>query len=88
MTPMPRTTTSIRFPEELAERLDRRAAAEGVTRSELVIRAVESALADQSNWSRAFLEAVRSPRPALDDAVDDMMNAIRARRSRSEAPAL
>ena len=85
---MARNTTSVRFPEELVERLDRRAAAEGVTRSQLVIRAVEQALADRSVWSRAFLEAVRSPPPAIDEAVDEMMDAIRSRRSRSEAPEL
>ena len=85
---MTRSTTSIRFPEELVEKLDRRAAAEGVTRSQLVIRAVEQALADQSTWSRGFLEAIESPRPELDEAVDELMDAIRSRRSRSEAPAL
>lgn len=85
---MTRGTTSIRFPEELIEELDRRAAAEGVSRSQLVIRAVELALADRSAWSRAFLEAIRSPCPELDQAVDEMMDAIRSRRSRSEAPAL
>jgi hypothetical protein len=85
---MAKSTTSIRFPDPLVEELDRRAAAEGVTRTELVIRAVEQALADRSSWSRAFLEAVRSSRPELDDAVDEMMDAIRARRSRSEAPTL
>lgn len=85
---MTKNTTSIRFPEELIEKLDHRAAAEGVSRSQLVIRAVEQALADQSTWSRRFLDAVGSPRPELDEAVDELMDAIRSRRSRSEAPAL
>ena len=85
---MTRSTTSIRFPEELVEKLDRQAAVEGVTRSQLIIRAVERALADQSTWSRGFLEALRSPRPELNEAVDEMMHAIRSRRSRSEARAL
>jgi predicted DNA-binding protein len=85
---MSRSTTSIRFPEDLVQKLDRRAAAEGVTRSQLVIRAVEQALADQSTWSRGFLEAIESPRPELDEAVGELMKTIRSLRSRSGAPAL
>jgi predicted DNA-binding protein len=81
-------TTSIRFPEDLVERLDRRAAAEGVTRTELVIRAVEQALADQSSWSQGFLEAIRSPQPDLEETVDELMDLIRSRRSRNGAPVL
>jgi hypothetical protein len=85
---MPRNTTSVRFPQELVEELERRAAAEGITRSELIIRAVERALADRSAWSRSFLEAIRTPQPELEGAVDELMDVIRSRRSRNEAPAL
>jgi predicted transcriptional regulator len=83
-----KSTTSIRFSEDLVDALDRRAAAEGLTRSQLVVRAVERALAERSTWSPAFLKAITSPRPELDDAVDELMEAVRAFRSRSEAPAL
>ncbi len=82
---MARTITSIRLPEKLLEALDERAAALGVTRSDLIIAAVEQALEDRSAWSPAFLKAIGAPRPELDDAVAEMMEAIRARRSRSEA---
>ena len=82
---MARTTTSIRLPEDLVEALDERAAALGVTRSQLIIAAVEQALEDRSSWSPAFLKAIGEPRRELEEAVDEMMEAIRERRSRSEA---
>lgn len=85
---MAKNTTSIRLPEELIEALDRTAAAQGIKRSQLIIRAVEQTLADQSVWSPGFLEAIGSRRPELDEAVDAMMDAIRARRSSNDAPGL
>jgi metal-responsive CopG/Arc/MetJ family transcriptional regulator len=85
---MARSTTSIRLPEDLAQALDERAAALGVTRSQLIIEAVEQALEDRSAWSPGFLKAIGTPRPELEEAVDEMVEAIRDRRSRSEAPDL
>jgi len=85
---MPRRTTSIRLPDDLVEALDERAAALGVTRSELIIQAIERALEGRSEWSPGFLEAIGTPRPELDEPVEEMMDAIRERRSRSEAPGL
>ena len=86
--PMARSTTSIRLPEELIDALDRRAAALGLTRSQLIVQAVEQALEEYSTWSPGFLEAIGQPRPELEEAAAEMMDAIRARRSRKEAPAL
>ena len=85
---MARSTTSIRLPDDLIEALDERAAALGVTRSQLIIEAVEQALEDRSSWSPGFLKAIGTPRPDLEEAVDEMMEAIRQRRSRSEVPGL
>jgi predicted transcriptional regulator len=85
---MARSTTSIRLPEDLIEALDARAAALGITRSQLIIEAVEQALENRSAWSSAFLKAIGTPRPDLEEAVDEMVEAIRERRSRSEAPGL
>lgn len=39
-------------------------------------------------WSPGFLKAIGTPRPELEEAVDEMMQAIREHRSRSEAPEL
>ncbi len=88
MLAMARTTTSIRLPEDLIEALDERAAALGITRSQLIIEAVEQALEDRSAWSSGFLKAIGTPRPDLEEAGDQRMEAIRERRSRSEAPGL
>ncbi len=85
---MAKNTTSIRLPEALIDALDQRAAALGLTRSQLIIQAVEQALEEHSAWSPAFLKAIGSPRPELAKAVDEMMEAIRARRSRNAAPSL
>ena len=85
---MARRTTSIRLPKNLVNALDERAATLGVTRSQLIIEAVEQALEDRSAWSPAFLKAIGTPRPELEEAADEMMGAIRDRRSRSEAPDL
>jgi predicted transcriptional regulator len=83
---MAKNTTSIRLPEELVDALDRRAAAQGRTRSQLIIQAVEQALAEPSDWSPRFLKAISAPRPELEKAVDELMQAIRSRRSRNPAP--
>lgn len=82
---MARTAISIRLPEDLVEALDERAAALGVTRSQLIIAAVQQALEDRSSWSPSFLKAIGAPRPELEEVVGEMMEAIRERRSRSEA---
>jgi predicted transcriptional regulator len=85
---MPKSTTSIRLPDALVKALDRRAQALGITRSELILRAVEQALEDHEAWSPSFLKAIGTRRPELDAAGREMMAAIRARRTRSAAPAL
>lgn len=85
---MGRNTTSIRFPAELVEALDRRAAALGLTRTEVIIQAVERALEEQSAWSPAFIKAIGTPRRDLEVAADEMMEAIRSARTRSERPRL
>jgi hypothetical protein len=85
---MAKSTTSIRLPDELIEALDERAAATGLTRSQLIIQAVEQALVQRSSWSPEFLKAIGTPRPDLEEAADEMVDAIRQRRSRSKAPRL
>lgn len=85
---MARSTTSIRLPDDLLEALDERAAALGITRSQLIIHAVEQALEDRSEWSPAFLKAIGTPRLELQEAVEAMTECIREHRSRSDAPDL
>jgi hypothetical protein len=72
----------------LIEALDRRAELLGLSRSQLIIRAVEKAIADRSEWSPKFLDAIAAPHDTLDVAVDELMDVISSHRSRSEAPDL
>lgn len=85
---MAKNTTSIRLPEEILRALDRRAEALGVTRSQVILQAVEQALEEDSAWSPVFLKAIGTQRPELDEAADEMMKAIRSHRSRNVAPRL
>jgi predicted transcriptional regulator len=85
---MGKSTTSIRFPDDLVDELDRRAAAMGITRTELVVQAVERALEERSTWSPAFLKAIEPAGPEVEAAADEMMDAIRAGRTRSKRPRL
>ena len=83
--PMAKSSTSIRLPDTILEALDHRAAALGLTRSELIVRAVEQAMQEHAAWSPRFLKAIGTPRPELDEAASELMNAIRTRRSRNAA---
>ncbi len=56
---MHRSITGIRQPDDLVAAVDERAAALGVTRSQLVIRAVEQAL--EARWSAIGSERIRLP---------------------------
>ena len=85
---MAKNTTSVRLPEALIEALDRKALASGVTRSELIIQAVERARDAENAWSPEFLAAIGTPRPELDESIAEMMSLIREARSRSEPPTL
>ncbi len=85
---MPKSTTSVRLPDDLIEALDRRADALGWSRSQLIIHAVEKAIAEHSEWSPKFLDAIASPHDELDVAADELMDAISSRRSRNETPDL
>jgi hypothetical protein len=85
---MPKDTTSVRLSKELLDELDRRAAALGLTRTEFITQAVERALEERSTWSPAFLKAIGSFRPELEEAADEMLAAIRRARTRGPGPKL
>lgn len=74
---MTKDTISLLLPYELLEALDRRAAALGLMRDQLIVWALDQ----YSAWSPAFLKAIETRRPELDEAAEEMMSAIRARPS-------
>ncbi len=85
---MPKNITSVRLADELIDALDRKAAAEGLTRSQLIVKAVERVVAEECDWSPAFLKAIGARDAEVGAAADEMMGVIRSRRSRKAAPRL
>jgi metal-responsive CopG/Arc/MetJ family transcriptional regulator len=81
---------TIHVPRELLERVDRRAAGLGLSRSRYISRTLERALLEDTAWSERFLAELREARDDEDGrrAIDEMMDAIRRRRSSKKPPRL
>ncbi len=80
--------TSIHLPKPLLDAVDRRARALNVSRNRLIVRALERELANTNEWSSGFFERLSETDPAIEEAVDQMMGEVRARRSSKEPPKL
>jgi len=75
--------TSVHLPKPLLEQVDRKARALHISRNQLVVRALEREIASPGDWSPEFLTRIAEPEPGLNEAVDDMLSAVRrARRSK------
>lgn len=70
---MAKMSTSIRLPGDLIQALDQRAADLGLTRSQLMIQAVEQALEEGAAWSPRFLKVIGTPRPDLEEAAPEKL---------------
>ncbi len=68
------------MPGELFARVDARAKALPISRNRFVTGALTRALAEQPEWSPAFLEALDSLQPL--DAADELLESIETRRTR------
>ena len=80
--------TTVHIPSELLRAVDERAKRLKLTRNRFVIEALTKALAEQaSGWSSEFVQGLGS-NAADPDTVDDMLRAIRAKRSSKDAPKL
>jgi hypothetical protein len=77
--------TSIHLPAPLLEEVDRRARALKMSGNRLIVRALQRELAQGSDWSPGFFERLADVAPATLAAVDDLVDAVRARR-RSKPP--
>lgn len=80
--------TSVHIPPRLLEALDRRAKRLGVSRNRLIVTALEHELARSTTWSPGFFEKLAAAGPRDAAALDEMMEAIRARRTRKGPPPL
>jgi predicted transcriptional regulator len=80
--------TSVHIPPRLLESLDRHARRLGVSRNRVIIRALERELADRSEWSPGFFEALSEVDDGDREAVDELLSAVRARRTTKKPPKL
>ena len=77
--------TSIHIPKALLDAVDRKARALRISRNQLILRAIERAMAHGSDWSPGFFDRLADVDAETADAVDEMLVAIRAAR-RSKRP--
>ncbi len=75
--------TTVHIPLALLQSVDRRAKALGLSRNRLIIRALERAVSDRSDWAPEFLDKLRHADQELTSAVDELLADVTgARRSR------
>lgn len=77
--------TSVHLPKPLLEAVDRRARTLRISRNRLIVRALERELAEGSEWSDGFFEALAAPDAATVRAIDELLATVKAGR-RSKAP--
>lgn len=80
--------TSVHIPKALLEAVDRRARALKVSRNKLIVQALERELTGGADWPPGFFEEIEKADPDLVVAVDEMAEAIRARRKSKGPPEL
>jgi metal-responsive CopG/Arc/MetJ family transcriptional regulator len=78
--------TSVHIPENLLKEVDRRAKTLKMSRNRYIVEALRKVLADQTSWSAPFLEQLDRLAPV--EGVDEMLDGIKARRSRKGPPEL
>lgn len=59
-----------------------------MSRNRFIVRALEKELSDDSEWSPGFFDRLAQVEPGDAKAVDKMLSAIRAARSRKGPPLL
>lgn len=83
-------STTIHLPPELLQRIEMRAGELGISRNRFIRRALEKAIEEDTSWSPHFLKTLAQAAEDTEShrAVDEMLRAIAARRSRKRAPRL
>ena len=75
--------TTVHIPAALLKSVDRRAKALGVSRNRLIVRALERAISERTEWSPEFLDRLRITDEATARDVDQLLADVkRARRSK------
>jgi metal-responsive CopG/Arc/MetJ family transcriptional regulator len=78
--------TSVHIPENLLREVDRRAKTLKMSRNRYIVEALRKVLADQTSWSAPFLEQLDRLAPV--EGVDELLDGIKARRTRKGPPQL
>jgi hypothetical protein len=79
---------SVHLPADLLARVDERARRLGLSRSGYVTEALRRDTEPAGGWSPGFLAALRSVDDEIIQAGDELVAALRPRRSRKAAPRL
>ena len=75
--------TTVHIPDPLLKAVDRRAKALGISRNRLVVRALEQAVRERSEWAPEFLDRLRRVDSETSAAADELLDAVKqARRSK------
>jgi metal-responsive CopG/Arc/MetJ family transcriptional regulator len=80
--------TSLHIPKPLLDEVDRRARRLKMSRNRFIVRAIEREVAAETEWSPGFFEKLAQVSLEEAAAVDEMMDAIRAGRTRKGPPNL
>ena len=83
-------STTIHLPAELLTAVDRQARNLDISRNRYIIRALERAIATETEWSTGFVAELEAARADVDGcrALDELRAAIASSRTRKEPPAL
>lgn len=78
--------TSVHIPKDLLDRVDELARRRKMSRNRYIVHALRRAVTDETEWSPAFLDALRQLEPI--EGVDELERAVIARRSSKGPPDL
>jgi Arc/MetJ-type ribon-helix-helix transcriptional regulator len=76
--------TTVHLPDDLLRKVDERARALNIPRNRYIVEALRKVLADQTSWSPAFLDKLERLSPI--EGVDELLEAVRKRRTRKASP--
>jgi Arc/MetJ-type ribon-helix-helix transcriptional regulator len=76
--------TTVHLPDDLLRKVDERARALNIPRNRYIVEALRKVLADQTSWSPAFLDKLERLSPV--EGVDELLEAVRTRRTRKAPP--
>ena len=83
-------STTIHLPPDLLAAVDRQARDLDMSRNRYIMRALERALATETQWSPGLVEELATARADVDSrrALEELRAAVAAGRTRKEPPAL